>query len=124
MIHSESEPENLMDTIDPVLLKLIQTQINTFVKWDLVRFFHEHPHAVETVPNIARLTGRDVRVLEPELIDLVHGDILFVHVLAGMRVYSLNDDDEIRDLVARFIQACEDRQFRIKAIYHVIQSMR
>ena len=123
MPSNEPVPDNPMDNIDPDLLKLIQTQINTFVKWDLVRFFHDNPHAVETTSNIARLTGRDVRVVEPELADLAQHNILFVHVLAGMRVYSLSDDDEVRDLLARFIRACDSRQFRIKAIYHVIQAL-
>jgi hypothetical protein len=41
-----------------------------------------------------------------------------------MRVYTLTADPDVRDLIRRFIQACDDRQFRVKAIYHVIRSLR
>jgi hypothetical protein len=30
----------------------------------------------------------------------------------------------MRELITSFIQACDDRQFRVKAIYHVIRNLR
>lgn len=123
-----SEPEdyaaNLMDNIAPELLDLIQTRINSFIKWDLVRFFHENPHTTDTADNIARYTGRDVRIVEPELIQLTHNGVLEMDELPDMRVYTYAANREQRDLIAEFLKRCEDRQFRVKAIYHVIRSLR
>ena len=51
---------SLMNDIDPRLLELIHTRINSFIKWDLVRFFHDNPHTADTADSIARYTGRDV----------------------------------------------------------------
>jgi hypothetical protein len=39
-------------------------------------------------------------------------------------VYSLAIDDQMRQLIERFILACEDRHFRVKAVYHIIRGMR
>ena len=38
--------------------------------------------------------------------------------------YSLATDETMRDLVDQFILACEDRHFRVKAVYHIIRGMR
>ncbi|NDJ77678.1 MAG: acyl--CoA ligase [Chloroflexi bacterium] len=115
---------NLMDDMDPQLLELIQTRINSFIKWDLVRFFHDNPHTTDTADSIARYTGRDVRTVEPELIQLARDGLLDMEDLSGLRVFTLAGDPDIRELVAQFIAACDDRQFRVKAIYHVIRSLR
>jgi hypothetical protein len=120
MTDTDDFATSLMDDMDPRLLELIQTRINSFIKWDLVRFFHDNPHTTDTADSIARYTGRDVRTVEPELLQLAENGLLEMENLAGLRVYTLAADPEIRELVARFIRACDDRQFRVKAIYQVI----
>jgi hypothetical protein len=115
---------SLMDDMDPRLLELIQTRINSFIKWDLVRFFHDNPHTTDTPDNIARYTGRDARTVEPELIQLARDGVLEMEDLSGLRVFTLVEDVETRSLLDKFIAACDDRQFRVKAIYHVIRSLR
>jgi hypothetical protein len=124
MSDTEDFAANLMDDMDPRLLNLIQTRINSFIKWDLVRFFHDNPHTADTAESIARYTGRDVRTVEPELNELVQDDILDAEDLSGLRVFRLVPDTDIRELIGEFIAACDDRQFRVKAIYHVIRSLR
>lgn len=113
----------LMEDIDPELLDFVQLWVNTFIKWDLVQFFQRNPHTTDTPTQIAQYIGRDPRVVAPELRDLAAVGILHEEELQGMRIYTLTDDDEIRQRIARFIEACEDRQFRMKAIYYVIKGL-
>jgi hypothetical protein len=113
----------LMDDMDPRLLNFIRTKVNSFIKWDLVRFFHDNPHTSDTPENIARYTGRDARTVEPELQQLAGAGVLQSFPLNGMTVYSLATDNEMRGLIDTFILACDDRQFRVKAIYHVIRGL-
>lgn len=114
----------LMDDIDPQLRDFLRSKVNSFIKWDLVRFFHDNPHTAETAENVARYTGRDVRTVEDELDDLVKAGVLQVNEIAELRIFSLVDEPQMRDLVNDFVLACDDRQFRVKAIYHVIRGMR
>ena len=114
----------LMDDMDPVLLDFVKTKVNSFVKWDLVRFFHENPHTADTVDNIAKYAGRNVAAVEPELNELVDSGIMQETVLGDTVIYSLVSDEDMRNLVDRFITACEDRHFRVKAVYHIIRGMR
>lgn len=114
----------VMDDIDPHLLRFLRDKVNSFVKWDLVRFFHDNPHAADTAENIARYTGRDVRTIADELKGLVEAGVLEKNEVSGLTIYMLVSDEAMRGLIRDFVRACDDRQFRVKAIYHVIRGMR
>lgn len=114
----------MMDDMDPLLLEFIQSRVNSFIKWDLVRFFHDNPHAADTADSIARYIGRDARTIESELKGLVRVGVLQQNRVSGVSVYALTNDRNVRDLVSSFVVACNDRQFRVKAIYQVIRAMR
>jgi hypothetical protein len=114
----------LMGDMAPQLLEFLKTKVNSFVKWDLVRFFHENPNTTDTAENIARYAGRDVATIEVELDELVGANVLNRQRIGDLIVYSLAEDPAMRSLVDQFILACDDRQFRVKAIYHIIRGMR
>jgi hypothetical protein len=114
----------LMGDMAPQLLEFLKNKVNTFVKWDLVRFFHENPNTTDTAENIARYAGRDVATIEVEMDELVGSGVLSRQRIGDLTVYSLVEDSAMRSLVDQFILACDDRQFRVKAIYHIIRGMR
>jgi hypothetical protein len=114
----------LMADMDSQLLDFLKNQVNSFVKWDLVRFFHENPNTADTADNVARYAGRDPAAIEQELAELAESGVLRCETLGDMTVYSLATDEEMRDLIEQFVVACNDRQFRVKAIYHIIRGMR
>ena len=124
MVSTDDLATRLMDDMDPRLLEFIQKKVNSFIKWDLVRFFHDNPHTTDTADSIARYTGRDTRTIEPELQQLVRAGVLQASALNELTVYTLATDAETSKLIDIFILACDDRQFRVKAIYHVIRGMR
>jgi len=113
-----------MNDMDPPLLDLVKTKVNSFIKWDLVRFLRENPNTADTAENIAKYVGRNAATVEPELRELVDSDIMEVKSIDTMQVYSLTADDSTRELLDRFITACEDRHFRVKVIYHIVRGMR
>jgi hypothetical protein len=113
-----------MDDMDPTLLEFVKKKVNSFIKWDLVRFFYENPHTADTVENIAKYAGRNAEAVKPELEDLVDSGIMQKKTLDDTPIYSLSTDQEMRELVDKFILACEDRHFRVKAVYHIIRGMR
>jgi hypothetical protein len=112
------------DDLDPQMVSFLQNKVNTFVKWDLIRFFHDNPHAADTAENIARFTGRDILAITDELAELVESNVLIGQMVSGRAIYRLADDRQMREIVNNFVRACDDRMFRVKAIYHVIRSMR
>lgn len=114
----------LMADMNPQLLTFLQKKVNSFVKWDLVRFFHDNPHTTDTAENIARYAGRSVEVIRTELAELAQDGLLEENQLGDMTVYSLVPDPQTRELLEQFVNASDDRQFRVKAIYHIIRGTR
>ena len=114
----------LMEDMDERLLQFLKKQVNSFVKWDLVRFFHENPNTADTAENVARYAGRDPAAIELELAQLADSGVLRGELVGNLTVFSLATDQEMRELIDKFVQACNDRQFRVKAIYHIIRGMR
>jgi hypothetical protein len=114
-----------VDGIDPRLQDFIEHKVNTFVKWDLVRFFHDNPATAEPSECIALATGRDESSIAPELAELTSSGILSTAVSAdGWTVYALTEDRGIRHLINTFILACDDRNFRTRAVYDVLRGLR
>lgn len=112
---------HLMGDMDPELLQFLKSYVTSFIKWDLMRFFHDNPYATDTAENIARFIGRDRETVADELAEMVESGVLQSHQVGDLIVYMLATDPRIRELMDRFVLACDDRQFRIKAIYHIIR---
>jgi hypothetical protein len=109
-------------TMNANLLNFLREKVNTFTKWDLVRFFHDNPHAEEIAPNIARFIGRDLTEVSSDLTSLVAAKVLQRRTVSGVQVYKLEDDTATRALIAEFVSACDDPEFRVQAIHEVIEN--
>lgn len=123
MTSNDDFTARLMDDMDPVLLDFVKTKVNSFIKWDLVKFFHENPYTADTVENIAKYAGRSPTAVEPELNALVDSHIMQKDVVKNTAIYSLSTNEAIRSLIKEFVIACDDRHFRVKAVYHIIRGM-
>ena len=125
MVFSEDDfTTRLMNDMDPQLLDLVKNRVNTFIKWDLIRFLRDNPNTADTEENIAKYIGRNAATVEPEVRELVSSQIMEVRTVNGVNIYSLSQDAEMRAVLDRFIEACEDRHFRVKVIYHIVRGMR
>ncbi len=106
--------------IDPVVMEFVREKVNSFIRWDLVRFFHDNPHTANTADNIARYIGREAEPVQAELVGLASANVLAVKTVSQRSIFSLSTDAAIRDIVHRFAIACDDPQFRVKAIHQVL----
>jgi hypothetical protein len=123
-LSSDDFTAKLMDNMDSRLLDFIRDKVTSFIKWDLVRFFYENPSTTDSVENIAKYAGRNTAAVQSELEELVESGVMEMQLIDDLPVYSLASDEEMRQLVEKFILACEDRHFRVKAVYHIIRGLR
>ena len=100
--------------------QFLQTKVNSFIKWDLVRFFHDNPHTTDTAENIAQYVGRDAKIVLRELDGLVKSEVLLTESVSGQRIYRLSDSEATRQQIREFVAACHSREFRVKAINQVM----
>lgn len=122
MVQTQS-PNQVNVDLDAHWKQFLRKQVNSFIKWDLVRFFNDNPHTVDTAENIANVVGRDGKVVARELDGLVKSSILQKESKASSSVYRLTDNSDTRQLLNDFVVACHNRDFRIKAINHVVNGM-
>jgi hypothetical protein len=114
----------LIDDLEPAMLDFIKSNVNSFIKWDLLRLFYENHDLIDTPENVAKYAGRTVAVIERELEDLVTSGLMIKKGLNGIpSTYSLASDEKTWSLISQFISACEDRHFRIKVVYHIVQGI-
>lgn len=109
--------------IDVTWQKFLRHKVNSFIKWDLVRFFHDNPHTTDTAENIAKVVGRDANTVRHELDGLAKAEMLIVETVSGQSIYHLTNDSDVRQVIHEFVVACHDREFRANAINHVIHGM-
>jgi DNA-binding transcriptional regulator PaaX len=114
----------LMSDMPPELLSFLKESVTSFVKLDLIRFWHENPTLSTTAADIAVGMGLDETTIDKVLQELVVAGVIVITQEGGDTFYRLTPEDEKRKLVARFAEACEDSQFRTKVIFHIIRSMR
>ena len=122
MNSQDNRANALPSDLDAELLAFIRTRANTFIKWDLIRFFYDNPHIVEPVERIAAFVGKDAAAIQVDLTVLAEAGVLAVSGSEDAPVYGLVADEHMQALIARFYHACTDRTFRVKAMYHVIRA--
>jgi hypothetical protein len=111
-----------MSDLEPAMLDFIKTNVNSFIKWDLLRFFYNNRHTTDTAENIAHYAGRTVSMIERELDELVDSGIMAKSGQNGASIYSLMSDETTWALMSEFVSGCEDRHFRIKVVHHIIRA--
>lgn len=104
----------------PKLIEFIDSKLDSLAKWDLLQFFYHQPDLVAPAPRIASLTGRDLRKVERSLREMAAAGLLDVQERSGVRVYYLSENRETRLQIEQFVMACDNRQFREAAIYHMV----
>ncbi len=109
--------------LDAAMSTFLLDKVNSFVKWDLVRFFHQNAYAADTAENIARYTGRDVETVQAGLDGLVESGVLQRKTSRKQVIYQLVKDATVRDMVSTFVRACDDRLFRVAAIHQMVRGM-
>jgi hypothetical protein len=114
--------EQMVSDLDIKWSSFLISKVNTFTKWDLVRFFHDNPHTKDTAENIASFLARDVADVRRELDELVAVALLDSKTPKNETIYQLSKKKDNRLIISEFINACHNREFRIQAIHMVISS--
>jgi hypothetical protein len=117
----EDLTSRVMKDMDPELFDFLTTYVDSFIKWDLLRFFHENPNTMDTGENIARYAGRTPEDVQSELHDLANQGLLVEMAIDTMCVYMLKADPALRMRLQQFVEATQDREFRRKVIYHMVR---
>ncbi len=108
------------DLIPQDVREFISENVDSFITWELLSFLHSNPEFLGNILDLAAALGRDEKdVLKAVLFNVERGFLVAEHK-AGEPFYWFNDDAELRQRVARAVDAAQDSNVRIRVIAHIL----
>jgi len=107
---------------DEALNDFVDSHIDSFVTWDLLLFFHFNPEISDTAEGLAGRLGRPASEVALALERFCGRGL--VQKCDGGQSYRLNVNEELRQNIARFAHAQEDRELRLGLIRSILQKNR
>jgi len=107
---------DLEGVLGPTVIHFVERHVSSLLAWDILVFFHRNPDAVLDTAGLATRLGRRIEEIEPEVDALCDGRIL--QCAGGLIRYKPTGD--LREHVAEFVEACQDRGRRLALIALVL----
>ena len=107
---------DLEGVLGPTVTQFVERHVRSLLAWDILVFFHRNPDAVLDGSGLASRLGRRAEEVDPEIDSLCDGRIL--QRAGGLIRYKPND--ELREQVGEFVDACQDRGRRLALIALVL----
>lgn len=97
--------------------------LDSFVKWELLRFLHDNPDLEAAIEDLARYTGRDETELKPAARAL-HAAGLFRQGEGEFGyTYSLTSDERLRRQIDQLVEGfVADRLVRLSISSHILKA--
>lgn len=111
--------------VDPEAASRLLPHLDSFVKWELLRFLHDNPGATATVEELARYMGRDEMELKPAARALAGAGIFRQEEGDSGYAFSLTSDEGLRRLIRHLVRGfAVDRLVRLAISSHILRSQR
>ena len=116
--------------VDPHATDALLPHLDSFVKWEVLRFLTANPETIATVEDLARYTGRDETELKPSAQALSGAGLL--HQVEAMEqeigsgyAYSLTQDERLRGYATHLAEGFqEDRLIRLLVSSHILKAQK
>lgn len=109
-------PPHLEQRLD----EFVDAHVNSFIKWDLLVFFHENPGSTGTPVAIATRLGRRSDEVSSAMADLADSGIL--HRIPGEdSVFGFAAEGVKAPLVTEFIAALDSREHRLQILTKLLR---
>jgi hypothetical protein len=99
--------------------------LDSFAKWELLRFLHDNPNVEAAIEDLARYTGRDETELKPAA-SALHAAGLFRQGEGEYGyIYSLTSDEKLRGMIGDLVDSfIADRLVRLAVSSHILKAHR
>lgn len=109
---------------DEPLNRFADDYIESFAAWDLSLFFHYNPSTMDTAEGFAAKLGRPVEEVARALECFCERGCVSKSSEGGAALYCLDAPSELKETLARFVRAQEDRELRLSLIRSILQRSR
>jgi len=120
--------ENIADLMkmDNAVEKFVEQYADSFIKWEVVQFYYEHPKTWFKIEELAKSLNRSLKPLKKELQELRERGFLHEERSGKAFSYRFDPDEtpagqELKDTLDRFIKICQEREGRLRVIYKLLK---
>lgn len=110
---------DLEGALGPRVMEFVTRYVRSLLAWDILVYFDRNPAETLTVVGLASRLGRRVEEVGPEVDGLCESRIL----ARDGDVVRYEPTDDMRESVAEFVDACQDRGRRLALIALVLQRL-
>lgn len=111
----------MIPQLDIKLEKFIEKHVNSFIKWDLLVFFHENPGAADTATSLANRLGRRPEDVRKALDEFGEGGILTTQADDPNVIYQYQPSPKIQPLIEAFIKSLDSREKRLQILTKLLR---
>src|SRR5690242_1016429 len=90
--------------VDQEAANLLLPHLDSFAKWELLRFLHDNPTTEAAIEDLARYTGRDETELKPAARALLAAGIFKQGEGEFGHTYSLTQDEKTREMIDHLVE--------------------
>ncbi len=112
---------------DEEIGEFLQQHVSSFIKWEIIRFFHANPQTGFTLNELTKIFSYTLKNLKPNMQELSEGGLIKQQKQGGTTTFSydLSDADpkekKLKKLIDDFIILCQTRQGRLRVIYRMLK---
>lgn len=110
--------------MDSDLELFIQEHANSFIKWEAINFFHDHPGEPIQLEGLVRTLNRPAKLLKRELQELSKSGLLCEERMGRENHFTFKTETlpaNLKQTMDRFIALCQDREGRLRVIYKLLK---
>lgn len=126
-MYLEDERLNALMGLGEPMEQFIRTYVNSFVKWEIVIQYCDHPDASWTVEELAQRINRPLEQVRREVVEL-NGDGFLAKQRSGKEgpthyrlAMNRTREPERWDLLQKFAALCRVREGRLRIIYKILK---
>jgi hypothetical protein len=113
------EVYDLEGVLGPSVMQFVEGHVRSLLTWDILVYFHKNPDTAVDHAALALRLGRRPDELAPEVQALCEGGVLRCE--GGVVRY--DPEPPMREIIADFVDACQDRGRRLALIALVLHKI-
>lgn len=111
--------------VDEAAAARLLPHLDSFVKWELLRFLHDNPMLEAAVEDLARYTGRDETEVKPAARALTTAGLFRQEEGQTGYEYALTGDGKMREMIDHLVESfVADRLVRLAVSAHILKAHR
>ncbi len=126
-MYFEDEGLSSLMGMDEPIEEFIHTYVDSFIKWEIIQYGHEHAGAWFKSSDVADFLNRPHELVKKEVQELAATQLLQSKKIGKQQQFSYQPAADAQGrktklLTDQFIQACKTREGRLRVIYKILKN--